>query len=58
MAPLSRSNPVLRFVRSRQRFIRWTQAPVFVAHKDVDPEEWGRELSVLKPYGSVVEVED
>ena len=24
----------------------------FVAHKDVDPEEWGRELGVLKPYGS------
>jgi hypothetical protein len=27
-------------------------------HKDVDPEEWGRELGVLKPYGSVAEVED
>jgi hypothetical protein len=23
MAPLSRSDPVLRFVRSRQRFVRW-----------------------------------
>ena len=30
----------------------------FVAHKDVDPEEWGRELGVLKPSGGVVEVED
>ena len=26
MASLSRSDPVLRFVRSRQRFVRWSQA--------------------------------
>ena len=25
--PLGRSDPVLRFVRSRQRFVRWSQAP-------------------------------
>jgi hypothetical protein len=59
MTPLSRSDPVLRFVRSGQRFVCGTQAQVncqFRCH--VDPEEWGRELGVLKPYGSVVEVED
>jgi len=27
MTPLSRSDPVLRFVQSRQRFVRWSQAP-------------------------------
>src|SRR5262245_60937727 len=27
MTPLSRADPVLRFVRSRQRFVRWSQAP-------------------------------
>jgi hypothetical protein len=27
----------------------------FVAHKDVDPEEWGRGLGVLEPYGNMVE---
>ena len=55
----SRSDRALRFVRSRQRFVCWTQAQVncqFRCH--VDPEEWGRELGVLKPYGSVGGVED
>jgi len=49
----------LRFVRSSQRFVLWSQARVacqFPCH--VDPEEWGRELGVLKPCGSVGEVED
>jgi len=40
MTPLSRSDPVLRFVLSRQRFVRWSQARVAPNCVTASPLSW------------------
>jgi hypothetical protein len=40
--PLSRSDPVLRFVHSRQKFVRWSQARVATVSGGYSPPTPGR----------------
>src|SRR5262249_37766723 len=49
---LSRSDPVLRFVRSRQRFVRWSQASG-VSHLKSVPYQNREPPSSTNHYGSI-----